>query len=190
MPEFNLQATSPLNGYQHNFGTVVVEELPDLNSVVLAKPVGGEQPLAEVVQKKWGIALPEPNQSILSDDGRFRLLWMAPDQVLLMFTGPEMEPEAMIKENLDADIYVTDQTHNLVVLNLSGVDAVAALERICPLDLDHNVFKPGQIKRTVMEHLGVHILRNNLTSFTLISASSSAQSFLHAVVTSVQNIIH
>jgi sarcosine oxidase subunit gamma len=39
-----------------------------------------------------------------------------------------------------------------------------------------------------MEHLGVLILRSGDDEYLLLSASSSARSFLHAVETSLRNI--
>jgi sarcosine oxidase subunit gamma len=44
-------------------------------------------------------------------------------------------------------------------------------------------------QRTVMEHLGVLILRTGDDAFMLLSASSSAKSFLHALETSVANVL-
>ena len=42
--------------------------------------------------------------------------------------------------------------------------------------------------RTVMEHLGVLILRTGEDDYLLLSASSSAKSFLHAVEVSLTNV--
>ncbi|MBT8415130.1 MAG: hypothetical protein KJO30_12445, partial [Boseongicola sp.] len=53
-----------------------------------------------------------------------------------------------------------------------------------PLDLDPDTFPTGSAARTVMEHLGAMIVRVDDTRFWLMSARSSAMSFLHAVETS------
>jgi sarcosine oxidase subunit gamma len=39
-----------------------------------------------------------------------------------------------------------------------------------------------------MEHLGTIVLRDGTDSFLLLSAHSSAESFLHAVETSIRNV--
>ena len=60
------------------------------------------------------------------------------------------------------------------------------LERLCPLDLHESAFPVGAAQRTVMEHMGAVILREGTDEFLLLSASSSAASFLHAVKTSIR----
>ena len=51
-----------------------------------------------------------------------------------------------------------------------------------------DAFVEGAAARTVMEHLGVLILRTGPDAYLLLSASSSAGSFLHAVETSLVNV--
>ena len=74
------------------------------------------------------------------------------------------------------------------MLRLRGEKAREALERICLLDLDESAFQVGDAARTAMEHLGTVILREGSDCFLLMSAGSSAKSFLHAVETSVRNV--
>ena len=57
-----------------------------------------------------------------------------------------------------------------------------SVARICPIDLHADAFGPDHATRTVMEHIGAMILRTGEDAFLLLSARSSAQSFLHAVV--------
>ena len=49
-------------------------------------------------------------------------------------------------------------------------------------------FGDGRVARTVMEHLGVIIHRESDGTYLLMSASSSAESFLHAVETSIKYV--
>ena len=83
---------------------------------------------------------------------------------------------------------MTLQSDNWVGVRISGTRSRDALERICPLDLHPDVFGIDQVARTVMEHLGVIILREDKDSFLMLSASSSAKSFLHAIETSIHNV--
>ena len=83
---------------------------------------------------------------------------------------------------LDGKGYTTDQTDAWVVLEISGPDTMAAMERLCPLDLAS--FETGTSGRTVMEHMGAFVVKIEDNRFWLMSASSSAASFLHAVETS------
>ena len=75
-----------------------------------------------------------------------------------------------------------------VALDISGPKARDALERICPIDLHDDAFAIMDLARTTMEHLGVIILRTDEERWRLLSASSSARSFLHALETSVKNV--
>ena len=61
-----------------------------------------------------------------------------------------------------------------------------ALERICPLDLHPDAFGVDHAARTVMEHLGVLIIRTGEEAYLLLSASSSAGSFQHALHLSME----
>jgi sarcosine oxidase subunit gamma len=75
------------------------------------------------------------------------------------------------------------------MLRVSGPKSRIALERICPLDLHPSTFPQGRVARTLMEHLGVIILHEGPDTYLLLSARSSAGSFLHAVETSVRNVV-
>ena len=70
-------------------------------------------------------------------------------------------------------------------LELAGPGAIAALERICPLDLHDSAFPVGAAGRTTMEHMSAVIIRTGPDTFLLLSASSSGMSFLHALETSL-----
>ncbi|WP_229802146.1 sarcosine oxidase subunit gamma [Paramylibacter ulvae] len=84
--------------------------------------------------------------------------------------------------------YTTDQTDGWVTLEISGENTISALERICPINLHPDQFQIGHAARTAMEHMGCIILRTDTQTFHLFSASSSAESFLHAVETSIKNV--
>jgi len=105
----------------------------------------------------------------------------------MLVVFPHAEPDAAKRVNaeLKGAAYTTDQTDNWVVLALSGPLALAALERLCPIDLHDSSFPIDSSARTVMEHMGAVICRTGEDSFLLMSASSSAASFLHAVETSL-----
>ena len=130
--------------------------------------------------------MPEPGRSTTSGD--MRLIWTAPDQILLAFPHENPDAEAHVKAAIGQNGYTTDQTGGWVILDISGPDTLAALERLCPVDLAENVFPEGTAARTVMEHMGAIILRLGADRFLLLSASSSAASFLHAVETSYRNV--
>jgi len=185
VPDLELEALPPLGGYREAFGGTELTEVTDLAIVSLAVPQGREAPFEAALSGVYGATRPAPGFSTLSADGRTRFLWTAPDQLFALFE--DMSPMAAdeVEASLGGAAYVTLQSDNWLALRLSGGKAHAALERICPIDLHPAAFPDGRVARTAMEHMGAFILRERVDSFLLLSASSSARSFLHAVKTSL-----
>ena len=113
---------------------------------------------------------------------------LQPGQVFALFAYDGDTAVAEIAQALGENGYYSDQSDSWAMLRLSGSAAVGALARICPLDLDASVFPDGTVTRTVMEHMGVIVLREGTDSFLLMAARSSAANFLHAVEQSVRNV--
>ncbi|MBZ0123870.1 MAG: sarcosine oxidase subunit gamma [Roseovarius sp.] len=185
MPDFVLTASSPLGGFDRDFGPVRLRELTGLAIVSVALPLGAEDAAMVALNRAFGCDMPAPGASALSKDGRERLLRLAPDQLFVLFDHATPDAEAHVAARLDGAAYTTDQTDGWVGLEMSGPGCRAALERICPVDLHPKAFAVGQFARTAMEHLGAIVLRSDDDRFVLLSASSSAGSFLHAVETSI-----
>lgn len=173
-----LESTTPLGGYDRDFGDVHLAEVTGLALVSVAVPLGGD---ADQIATKLGVAAPAPGQ--FTSAGDQQLIWMSPDQMMLAFPSDAPLAEPQIQAKLAGAAYTTNQTDAWAVLSLSGVGVDRALERICPLDLAG--LKPGSAARTVMEHMGVVILRSE-DATVLMSAASSGLSFLHAVEKSVE----
>ena len=113
---------------------------------------------------------------------------MTADQMLLIGRGDGNVFETDVRTRLQAVAYTTDQTGAWVCLEISGPATAAAMERICPIDLAPERFPVDASARTVMEHVGVLIIRLGADHFLLFSASSSADSFCHAVTVSFTNV--
>ncbi len=189
MSEYTLTASSALGGYTENFDGVALEELGDLAIVSIATPLGGEDVLAGELKNGYGATLPKPGQVSLSDDGSTLFLGMGSDQMFAVFDHQGPDAVDAIAARLKDSGYYTLQSDNWVSLRISGPKCREALARICPIDLNPSTFEGGNVARTSMEHMGVIIYPDGPDAFVLISASSSAASFLHAVETSIQNIL-
>ena len=137
----------------------------------------------------FSVDLPEVGLSALSQDSAMRILRLGTDQAFVVFPRAQQDTgaEPHIADLLGGVFYTTDQSDVWVTLELSGAGARRALERICPLNLAPDAFGIGAVARTSMEHLGTVIIRTCDDSFLLMSASSSAHSFLHAIETSIAN---
>jgi len=185
--DFTLTAEPPLAGTDMTLAGVRLWAPADLAVVSLALPLRGEDTAKQTVKQAYGVALPKIGKSIVAADGT-RLIRLAPDLAFAVFTHTTPDAENVFAEQLGGAAYTTDQTDVWVALGLSGPKARRALERICMLDLHPNAFAVDDAARTVMEHLGVLILRTGADDYLLLSASSSAGSFLHALETSLRNI--
>ena len=188
MPEATLTAEPFLGGYSRDFDGAHLGELTDVAITSIAQPLGGRAALAKVVKSAWGCALPAPGQSVTARDG-VQVLCLGPDTFFAVSFDQTSASPDVVTDALGAAGYYTDQSENWVTLRLSGPLAITALERICPIDLDERALPIGAFARTSMEHLGAIILREGIDQFILMSASSSAGSFLHAVETSIKYVI-
>jgi methylglutamate dehydrogenase subunit D len=175
-----------LGGYSHDFGGVELAEVTDISLMSIAQPLLGRDALETVVKAVFGCALPTPGRATVSADDKTRLLCLGADSFMAITTGPV--PVVKLAERLGDDGYYTDQSDNWVSLRLTGPLGLQALERLCPIDLHLDVFAVNSYARTSMDHLGTIILRQGREDFLLMSASSSAKSFLQAITTSIDNI--
>lgn len=185
MADITLQPMSPLDSAETTIGTIRLREITDTALLSLAIPQGGDKDVAKAL-KKLGLDMPDGK---LSSTGKsIRAIRSTPDQLILFFKEADAVVPDKVREKLGKVGYLTVQTDNWVLCEISGPDATTALERICPIDLHDTAFPVGAFARTSMEHLGAAILRTDATRYTLMSASSSAQSFWHALETSARYV--
>ena len=188
MPEFQLLSEPLLGGYSEEFDGTKIEEVSNLAIVSIACPVGGGKRLRSAVSKAWNIDLPSPGTTEASDEFGITLMFMATDMYFALFPRSDLPPVERVAGKLGEVAYYTDQSDNWVALRLSGTHSADALERICPIDVSPRSFPAGSATRTVMEHMGSVVYCESELRYLLLSASSSADSFLHAVETSVKYV--
>ncbi|MBL4767748.1 MAG: sarcosine oxidase subunit gamma [Rhodobacteraceae bacterium] len=188
MVDILLTAEPFLGGYYQEFDGITLEELTDISLMSIAQPLRGRTALQKAVRAVWGCTLPRPGVVALSKNNKVRLLCLTPDSYLGVFTNEISAKEAAT--DLGQAAYCTDQSDNWVTLRIDGPKARMALARICPINLHAETFPVGAFARTSMEHLGVIVLRGGPDEFMLMSASSSAGSFLHSITTSINNVEH
>lgn len=182
----NLEASSPLSGYSHDFGSVQVEEVTGKALVSIAEPLGIKTKLKTAIKKSLGAEWPVIGSSTSSSSG-YQLMGVQSDMIFAFFDHPSGLADKSIKSLLKENAYCTDQSDAWVMIQISGEGVYAALERICPLNLAPAIFKVGSVARTSMEHLGVVVFKIDENTFVLMGATSSADDLLHAVTVSVSN---
>ncbi len=189
MSDFVFKEKSPLDGFHRDYFGVTVAKVCNRAIVSIATPRAGETDLGEMISSTFGIDLPTPGNSTVSDHRNARFLGLAIDQFFVVFDDPGSLPDKVISDDLGGTAYFVDQSDSWVVISMSGERVRDTLERICPIDLDRSVFSEGRVARTSMEHLATIIIREGEDSFLLMSPRSSAHSFLESLQTSVLNTL-
>ena len=189
MGDYALKSISPLNEYSRNFKENLLEEVVGMEVISIATSVENKDFLNKQLIEIFDLELPVPGKSHLNSNGLSRLLGLSLDQWLIVSVDQKYELKALLENSLSNKSYVTLQTDAWVCIRISGRSALKALERVCPVNLDPDLFLKDYIARTMMEHLGSIVICENPNSYLLMSASSSAKSFLHALEVSLKNVI-
>ena len=185
MADITLTAKPALAGTGIRFGpNLVMAPAAALALISVAIPRGGEAALARALEASLRLAMPASGMSTTSGDRR--AIWLAQDQLMLVFPDTSGTAEHDVQDALNGTGYTTEQTDVWATIVVEGPGTRTALERLCPLDLHDDAFPVGAAARTVMEHMGTIIVRTGQETYLLMSASSSAKTFLGAVQTSFE----
>ena len=183
-----LAATEPLDGLERRIGAVTLSAIEGRALVCMAFPAARRDTVSARVSDRLGIALPDISRCT---GDAMRLIGLQRDQVWCTFASAGASAaDDMLAERLGEDhgVRLTDQSGGWAQLRIDGADAVAVLERLCPLDLHERALPVDGCARTAMEHLGVIIVRTAPDSFELLTARSSAHSFVHALETAAGHV--
>ncbi len=132
--------------------------------------------LAEDFSAATGIDLPPPLRCATA--GPFTVLSTAPGAWLVL----SEEGQGARFGRFAALAAVTDQSHGLAVLRLSGPRARDVLQKGLPIDLDPAAFAAGHAAATVCAHVGVTVWRPGMEeSYDLAFARSFAASLWHGL---------
>lgn len=183
-----LDAQWPLDGTDLRYDGIVILGVTRVSAVSVSIPREGEAGVSAAVNKRFGEDLPTVGGSLSDDEQSMRLLRLGQDELLLLIDSFTADPVASAREIFNQTSYLVDLSDSHAMLEVSGGRCLAALERICPLDLHPDKFTQGAVARTLMEHLDVIILRSGEDKYLLISARSTAKNFLHAVQVSAENV--
>lgn len=187
MSNDQLKAESPLAGYSRNFGGTGLFEICDRAMVSMATPKDGERVLQNQLRQIYELDMPGVGQWLSSDIDHAQFLRLQDDLCFVLFdySGDRAVEKFAEKVSL---AYLSDQSDSWVMLHLRGEKSREALARICPIDLHPGVFKPGDVARTVMEHIGTIIVCDAENEYTLMALRSYAESFLHTIEVSIKNV--
>ena len=192
----SLTAQSPLGGYNKIVDGTSLIEVTGLSMVSVAPLAGSQAAFQRAIAKLFKTDKsdsPKPSATMALDQTSKQLCILMPsaqNQWFLCFdddgTNPIDAAKKLIGKRLSKQMAMTDQSDSWVILALSGPQSGQTLARICPIDCSVSAMPIGTTARTSMEHLGAIITRrpdegDHQPCFWLLSARSSAASFLHAI---------
>ena len=188
MPKYKLEIKNPLANHKSEINGVKISSIEKIELFSLAIPLNAEKKAKAAITRAINSKMPVPGKYVISKDNKLRILRLSPDQIFLYFGSQDMSKIKTSLKVLEKSFYITEQSDAWSGIKVSGQNVVSCLERICPINLAIDAFEINCFARTVMEHLNTIIIRTRKNEFELFSASSSAQSFLHSIRTSAQNI--
>jgi sarcosine oxidase subunit gamma len=132
---------------------VTLTELPFRTMVNLRADPARE--VAGRLEKTLGAPLPD-HCGHTTASGRHTLVWLGPDEWLVLSGADGAVLTAELREVLGADPgSVVDVSAQRTTLELSGPAARQVLEKGCPLDLHPRAFGPGRAVSTTVGPVGV-----------------------------------
>ena len=191
-PNFELTASSPLDRHCTIVdGASLVEISP--RSIVSVSPfAGNEEAFDAAIGELCNSGYPSATKAReISGKNAFVLLPSSHSQWFLCFDDEVPDPVAtasdLLGKMISNRVAMTDQSDAWVTLELTGPLIRLTLERICPIDCSSTAMPIGTTARTMIGHLGTIISRrpdddNGNPCFWLMSARSSAASFLHFIM--------
>lgn len=182
-----LTTKTALGGYSKKHKFVTLNEVTGKALVSIAGPLKNDAKISKALLKIFGLKLPNVGSSATSSDGKTTLLGLQSDQVFMLFNYVGDNAVTLVATKLGNAGYYTDQSDSWAMIEISGVGALSALERICMIDLHKKTFPVGSVARTTMEHLGTIIFKQGEDKYMVMGARSSANSLLHALEVSIHN---
>lgn len=136
---FTLKAKSPLNDFSQSFDGIEVSELLGHSLVSMAMPEDQKSTLEKNIKAAYKADLPEVGKFTTSVVDNTRILGLQQEQCFVLFENEAVYTNNNAVEHLQEKTkgaaYLSDQSDSWVMLKISGVNAQAALERVCPINL-------------------------------------------------------
>jgi sarcosine oxidase, subunit gamma len=160
-------------------GPLTITERFDVALASVAARKGRMADLAAAA-KKADLPLPGP-ASYLSGTP-YSAFWVAAEMwfVEAPFTTHELIAD-LLKSTLGDAASITEQTDAWVAFDLAASDLAPVLERLC--NVDFRAMPTGYATRTVIEHLGVYLIKQGPGEVRVYGPRSSAKSLWHALET-------
>ena len=166
-------------------GPITITERFDVALASLAQRRGTEKALTAAAK---GAGVPLPGAGSALAGAPWSAFWMTPEMWMIEAPFASHEDIASHLRAIFAEAAsITEQTDAWVRLDLAAPDLGPLLERLTNIDLSS---KPaGFAARTVIEHLGVFLIKRGAGEVTLYGPRASAQSLLHALEVAAKSVV-
>ena len=176
----SLQALTALGAREPAVVEIGPLRITERVDVALASVAARRGWMADLATAAKAAGVPLPDAARHQSDAPYSAFWTAPE---MWFVEAPFGSHELIADQLKAALgdaaSITEQTDAWVAFDLAATDLAPVLERLCNVDF-HSVPK-GYATRTVMEHLGVYLVKLDGGAARLYGPRSSAQSLLHAL---------
>ena len=165
-------------------GPLTISERTDVALASVAARKGRANDLSAAAQKA-GVPLPGP--ATHQPGTPYSAFWVEPEMwfVEAPYASHELIAD-MLKSALGDAASITEQTDAWVAFDLAAPDLTPILERLC--NVDFAKVPQGHATRTVMEHLGVYLVKHGPGAARVYGPRSSAESLLHALETAAHSL--
>lgn len=165
-------------------GPLTITERTD---IALASVAARKGRMADVSSAARAAGVPLPVPATSEAGAPYSAFWTAPEMwfVEAPYTSHELIAD-MLRRALGDGASVTEQTDAWVIFDLSAPDLAPLLERLC--NVDFRAAPHSYATRTMMEHLGVYLVRHGSGAARIYGPRSSAESLLHAIETAAQSV--
>ena len=155
-------------------GDVVVTPHDNIALVTLAFYKSEADNIGKQLKKSYGCAMPDVNMSCYSSDKKHRFLRVAKDQLFCTCAYDGEYPLATLAGFADLaqaeQCYLTDLSNGFRMIHIKGDDVLESLRYLCMIDVAG--MEINSATRTIIEHTGCYIIKNDTQDFTLLLPSS------------------
>lgn len=165
-------------------GPLTITERTD---IALASVAARKGRMADVAAAAQSAGVPLPAAATYQSGAPYGTFWVAPEMWLVEapFATHELIAD-LLKSALGDGASVTEQTDAWVAFDLAADDLAPVLQRLC--NVDFRTVPDAHATRTVMEHLGVYLIKHGRGAARIYGPRSSAESLLHAIETAAHSV--
>jgi sarcosine oxidase, subunit gamma len=162
-------------------GSLTISERTD---IALASVAARKGRMVALTTAATACGMPLPGPARYQAAAPYSAFWVAPEMWLVEapFDTHELVAD-LLKSALGSAASITEQTDAWVAFDLAAPDLMPVFERLC--NVNFAALPEGYATRTVIEHLGIYLIKEASTKARIYGPRSSAESLLHALETAV-----